>query len=645
MESAAEPAAYPAGGRRLIIYVAWDRRGSVDDYIPYALEGLRRDAAYIVVVANRVSDEGRTKLESVADEILAREDRGHDIGAYRNALDHLGERIADFDELVLTNDAWFGPIRPYGPVLERMAARSVHFWGMTDHAEEEPHPSAGKGVLSYHLQPSWIGVRREMFLSDVWKEYWRDAPAMHGDLDAAVDHQVVFTEHFESYGFTHDVAFPSARYPTARPALLNAELLLADGCPLLAKRVFADSPLLLDRHAVIGREIAALVESYGYPMPLLWQSLARNVEPRVLNTNAGMLEVLPDVDISYEADEPLRIVAILHVFYTDMTDEMLDRVDALPGRYDLVITTPDETRAEQIRKIVERRPREGRAVDVRVVESNDGRDQSAFLIGCRDVLLGGDYDLVVKLHSKRTPQDDFNIGRHFKVQQFRNLLNSPGYAANIIALFQREPGLGIVFPPMIHIGYPTMGHAWWANKDGTAQLCQELGIRVPLDDASPLAPYGSMFVARPDALRLLVEHGWSYEQFGGADAYRDGGLAHVLERMPVYAAGELGYHVRTVTTADYMSISHTALEYKTDRLSATLPGDIVDAVRHLQAAGDVGEGRLIDFARTYLRLHHPGMAAALRRVVGRDTTLGRVLRRYRGQGGEAAQGGSSAPRR
>ena len=58
---------FPVGGRRLVVYVVYDRRGGVDDYIPFALAGLRGDAAHILVVVNgSLSDEGRAKLEPVA---------------------------------------------------------------------------------------------------------------------------------------------------------------------------------------------------------------------------------------------------------------------------------------------------------------------------------------------------------------------------------------------------------------------------------------------------------------------------------------------------------------------------------------------------------------------------------------------------
>lgn len=627
--SAVPPAlAFPPDGRRLVVYVVWDRRGGVDDYIPYALQGMRADAAHILVVVNgSLSAEGRAKLEPVADDILVRSNEGFDIWAHKAALEHLGDAVAEYDEIIFTNDTWFGPVRPYAPVLQRMAERPTHFWGMTDHAREEPNPFTGKGVLHYHLQSFWVAVRRSMFLSDAWRDYWRDLPEMPTYFDAVLAHEAVFTHYFATRGFSHDVAFPSAEYPTDHPALFNPDLLLADGCPVIKRRPFFHYPPFLDRHAVIGRELVARLEGYGYPMPLFWQNLARNVEPKVLNADAGMLEVLPGVDLSYDPAQPLRTVAILHIFYVEMTGEMLDRVDTLPGPYDLVVTTTDTDRADRIRSIISERGAPRGSIEVRVVDSNDGRDQSAFLVGCRDVVVDGGYDLVVKLHSKKTPQDGFNIGRHFKEQQFRNLLDSPGHTANLVALFQREPGLGLVYPPMIHIGYPTLGRAWWANKDGVAALCDRLGIRVPLDDVSPLAPYGSMFIGRPEALRLLLTEPWSYEQFGGSETYADGGLAHVLERMPSYAAGELGYHTRTVATPEYMSISHTALEYKLDQLTATLPGDTVDAIHYLRGAGNVGDGRLIDFARMWFRLHHPGTGAALRRVVGREAVLGKALRR------------------
>ncbi|MFF2488803.1 rhamnan synthesis F family protein [Microbacterium sp. NPDC058062] len=616
------------GGRRLVVYVVFDRRGDVDDYIPLALAGLREHAARVLVVVNgKLTDQGRAALEPVSDEILVRDNEGFDIWAHKAALEHVGDALAKFDEVLLTNDTWFGPVRPYGPVFERMGERAVHFWGMTDHAREEPNPFTGKGVLPYHLQSFWIAVRREMFLSEQWASYWRELPEMPSYFDAVLKHEAMFTEHFTDRGYTADVAYPSADTGFDDASLFDAGGLIDAGCPVLRRRPFGEWPPYLDRHSVIGRWTLAKAARHGYPVALAMQNLARNVPPRDLNADAGLFDVLTDVAGSYDAANPFRIVVTAHIFYEEMTGEMVDLADTLPGAYDLVVTTPTSEKADAIRGLLAERPARG-SVEVRVV-TNDGRDQSAFLIGCRDILLDHRYDLVVKLHSKKTPQDGFNVGRHFKEQQFDNLLASPGYTSNLLALFQKEPGLGLVYPPMIHIGYPSMGRGWWSNRPGFEKLAAELGIRVPLDDISPLAPYGSMYIARPEALRPLVQREWRYEDFGGAEAYRDGGLAHILERMPSYAAAELGYHTRTASTTEYVSISHTAFEFNFDELSATTPGYSYEQIRFIRRAGYVGQGRARDFLRMYLRLNHPGAEGRILGAFEPERPLGRWARRLR----------------
>ncbi|WP_166644534.1 rhamnan synthesis F family protein [Microbacterium sp. BK668] len=581
----------------------------------------------VVVVNGSLGEVGRARLAEVADDVVVRENRGFDVWALKAGLDRVGAGIGAFDEVLLTNDTWFGPVGSFEGVFARMDAREVHFWGLTDHARTVPNPLTGEGVLPYHLQSYWLAVRREMFLSEAWAAYWRDLPQMPGYRDAVLRHEVVFTEHFTGLGFVAGVAFPAEEYPTENPSLLNADLLVRDGCPVVKRRVFFQWPPFLHRHAVVGRWVLDAMTRAGYPAGLALTDLARNVPPRVLNANLGLLEVLPDTATGYDPTHPLRIAAILHVFYVEMTEEMLDRVDLLPGAVDVMITTSHRARADAIEEIVAARPRRGRPVSVRVVDSNAGRDQSAFYIGCRDLLLGGGYDLVVKLHSKKTPQDGYNVGRHFKDQQFANLLANEGFAASLVGLFQREPELGIVYPPMIHVGYPTFGHAWWANRPGVEALAARLGIRVPLDEASPLAPYGSMFVARPEALHLLTAAPWTYDDFGGPDSYRDGGPAHVLERMPSYAAGEQGFHTRTVTTAEYGAISHTSIEFLLDRISSTTPGDALARIELRERLRPDGLDDLRALIRTDLRLNRPRTARLVRRAGELVSRIRRLARR------------------
>ena len=93
---------FPADGRRLLIYVVYDRRGEVEDYIPYALRELRRQHQHIIAVVNgKLTAAGRQKLDSVCDEVVERENSGFDIWGYKFGLEQMADRIAEFDEIVL----------------------------------------------------------------------------------------------------------------------------------------------------------------------------------------------------------------------------------------------------------------------------------------------------------------------------------------------------------------------------------------------------------------------------------------------------------------------------------------------------------------------------------------------------------------
>ena len=83
-----------------------------------------------------------------------------------------------------------------------------------------------------------------------------------------------------------------------------------------------------------GRWTLESAEKSGYPIDLIYEDLARNVQPRVLNADAAMLEVLPEQDVSYDPSRPLaNRRARAHLLRGD------DRGDARPGRHAARATT------------------------------------------------------------------------------------------------------------------------------------------------------------------------------------------------------------------------------------------------------------------------------------------------------------------
>lgn len=572
--------------KRAGIFLFYDPEGKVDDYILGCLGSLQQHMDYLLVVSNSSLDEtNRKRLESVSSEVMERKNVGYDVGAYRDGLRHLGwDHMGDYDELVLFNYTFFAPIHPWAGLFERTDKWDTDFWGITEHDEVRPHPFLPKLVMPRHIQSHWIAVRSSLSTTKDWRTYWEDMPPIESYNDSIQWHESRFTGYFNALGYRHEVAYNVDDYPSANPVFDNASLLLQDGCPILKRRNLFHNPLHLDRFAIIGADMLEQALAAGYDTDLILSNLARTSKPRDLVTNAGLTWVVPQSasEETYAAAAKQKILAVAHIFYADMAEEILERLSVLPKGYYLVATTSNEENQAQIRAVMERYGVEG---EVRVVASNRGRDIGAFLVDCNDVLASGKWDIVVKIHSKKSVQDDYNAAQLFKTHLYDNLLNSRAHVANILAEFAAHPALGMVLAPLPHMGYPTMGHAWFTNREPAQAVAKRLGINVPFDKDMPLATYGSMFIARPQALAKLVNAGFKPENFPVEGGYKDGSLAHVLERLMAYAALSEGFYVRPVLAPKWAEVYYGYLEYKLAAVSSFLPPFTIDQVPYLKAHG------------------------------------------------------------
>lgn len=617
--------------KRAGIFLFYDPEGKVDDYILGCLGSLQQHMDYLLVVSNSPLDEtNRKRLESVSSEVMERKNVGYDVGAYRDGLRHLGwDHMGDYDELVLFNYTFFAPIHPWAGLFERTDKWDTDFWGITEHDEVRPHPFLPKLVMPRHIQSHWITVRASLSTTKDWRTYWEDMPPIESYNDSIQWHESRFTGYFNALGYRHEVAYNVDDYPSANPVFDNANLLLQDGCPILKRRNLFHNPLHLDRFAIIGADMLEQARLAGYDTDLILSNLARTSKPRDLVTNAGLTWVVPQnaSEETYAAAATQKVLAVAHIFYADMAEEILQRLSVLPKGYYLVATTSNEENQAQIRAVMERYGVEG---EVRVVASNRGRDIGAFLVDCNDVLASGKWDIVVKIHSKKSVQDDYNAAQLFKTHLYDNLLNSRAHVANILAEFAAHPSLGMVLAPLPHMGYPTMGHAWFTNREPAQAVAKRLGINVPFDKDMPLATYGSMFIARPQALAKLVNAGFKPENFPVEGGYKDGSLAHVLERLMAYAALSEGFYVRPVLAPKWAEVYYGYLEYKLAAVSSFLPPFTIDQVPYLKAHGGPIPNVLASI-KVNIMLRQPKVGNALKpayRLVRKGAATVRKLHRH-----------------
>lgn len=122
---------------RLVIYVFYEKNGEVRDYVTYCINGLKEVAKNILVVINSsINDDSLQKLKDLDVEILQRENIGFDFAAYKVGIEHIGyDKLKNYDELILTNNSYYGPIYPFSEMFNEMAKRECDFWGINRHPE------------------------------------------------------------------------------------------------------------------------------------------------------------------------------------------------------------------------------------------------------------------------------------------------------------------------------------------------------------------------------------------------------------------------------------------------------------------------------------------------------------------------------
>lgn len=607
--------------RRAAIYLFYDEAGVVDDYVIRAITAFREHARHLLVVCNCVPDEsGLARLREAASDVFVRENVGFDVWAYRDGLERIGRNtLATLDEVILLNYTFFAPIFPLSEMFDEMAGRDCDFWGITAHKECRPNPLTGGDVLPYHIQSHFIAIRAPMLHGDAFWEYWTGMPEIGSYLDSIALHETRFTEHFHALGYRSDLYMGMEDFHSDHPAFLEIDRMMERRCPILKRRPFFHDPLYHEAEAIdLRRALDVIAENSSYDLGLIWQNLLRTTNLRTLYTNVEQLEILPET-ASRSVRQPrslTRIGVLAHVYYVEMLEEMLEYACNIPGRFDLIVTTDSEFKRAAIARALAGFTRG----DLRIIvtESNVGRDSSALLIGNRDVVLSSKYDLLCRIHSKRSPQDGSNRGLHFKRHLFDNLLGSTGYVSNLLDQFERDPTLGLVMPPVIHIGYPTLGHAWFLNRPLVEEISSELGIDVPFDTHTPIATYGSMFWFRPAALTRMFEHPWRWQDFE-SDTYADGDLPHAVERVFAYCAQASGYSVRCVFTSRHAAKNYAKLEYKHQLLASCFrSGDVRLQILQMMQ-GDtpaaVEPDAPLDASAPNVRLACVQLASALKRSV------------------------------
>ncbi len=554
--------------RRLAVYVFWEQNGIVRDYVSTYLKGLTAVANKLYVVVNgEICPEGRRRIEQETGAVvLQRPNEGVDFWAYKTALDHEGETISDYDEVILCNCSCYGPIYPFNEMFEEMGKRDVDFWGITEWPLNEGG-YRGTWILSYFM------VFRPHILSSLaWKEYWKNLSPVYSREECIEKHETKFTSYFSELGFSYDVYCPNTINYIDPTIEAPDKLVIEQRCPIIKRKAFcAEYNRFLSYHrgASSRRVFDYIKEQKLYDTDIILDDLLATQHYAYIKDCLQLNYILPSYFVPCRLQRKPKIVVCIHLYYEDLVDTYFRYMRSIPEYADVYITTPKENLVPILKNKVFKY--QIKNVKIELINAR-GRAESAFLVATKSFIQNYEYACI--LHDKKSSfLHPGCIGLEFGLHNIDALLKTANYVENILSIFEKNPRLGILEPVnLMYANFRGMyGYEWGENYQGTVDFLKRANIHVPIDaKVPPVAPMGAMFWFRPACMKKLLEIDWEYEDFPAEPLPLDGSLIHIIERSYPFFAQDAGYLTAWISSEEDAQVHLTNLSYLLRQANLTL---------------------------------------------------------------------------
>lgn len=236
------------------------------------------------------------------------------------------------------------------------------------------------------------------------------------------------------------------------------------------------------------------------------------------------------------------IFVCVHVYYTEMWNELSSCIKNITVPFDLVITMVkrDVAFENMVKKDFPN-------AKILVVE-NRGFDVGPFIQVLNETNLDN-YSYIIKLHSKRNFEcyilNGYNMGGARWRKYLLDFISSKRNFNTILNVFSHNNKVGMVSNHKV------------IKKDKKISICvKEKCIELSQKMNLPLTKFeyvcGTMFMVRADLFNVLKKLNISINDFEIPRSHRDGQLAHVFERMFGFIVLAQGYNISDAFTPKYI---------------------------------------------------------------------------------------------
>ena len=241
------------------------------------------------------------------------------------------------------------------------------------------------------------------------------------------------------------------------------------------------------------------------------------------------------------------IIAIqAHIFFEDLTFEIINKTNNIPFKYDLFVTTVSEDKKKYIEKIIKQY---SFATNYKIdIVENKGRDVLPFIIQMKNIFKN--YKYICHLHSKKTMKFS-KTGILWRRYLYNNLLGNKDIIFDIINDFEIHTNLGMIFPDTYYNIFKGVKNFesidFKHHKENIkyinyvfTQMFKKYKIGKKL-----IFPAGDMFWARTEAIYQIFEIKF-INKFPKELGQLNKTFMHAIERLWLYIIKLNGYYYKTI---------------------------------------------------------------------------------------------------
>lgn len=498
--------------RRLGVLVFFDANGIVDEYLLVYLKAISEHLDNIRIICNGyIPEEEEKKLMFFSNEIIKRENQGYDGGAYKHFFTEVisgKSDLEEFDEIIIMNDTFFGPINPLEPMFEQMDMRDVDFWGITR------HPKYGTDeIRNEHIQSYFIAIRKRMFMSDDFFEFWNNL-TLADSFQAAVDSfEIRFTDFFSEKGYSWD-CYVDSKYLDNKKCLATNynqnhykiyDLLKNKKHPFLKKKDFSINS--------DGTENMQLALNYvknetSYDVSLIWKTILRKYNITDIYYCLNLNTVLPTNMSEKSIDEVCKesnIAVFIYISTERYYEYILDYVHRIADRIDVFIYCKNQKISKGFLSGIDERYLIDQKVQVRQGKVFLDKKSAEHMLKVSEK-----YDYIAYLHDLAWDEENSPnwIVDESMDHLWQNTVGSDDFIANVIQHFMNNRDLGLMCPTFIsHSIYMyERRDRWKIDFSLLEDICRLSGYSIDLNQWKYPQYHANVFWCRKKVWHELLEN-------------------------------------------------------------------------------------------------------------------------------------------